>query len=161
MADPIAKTIADTIVSRVNAGTYTAPYQLGTAYRPNRLQTNKAIDHLECRVVFAGGQPNPEISHQGNPAAQGWTFSYDIVVFMLPSDTSEVPLDDIVATIHSDLVKAITTPQDTWHNWGGNAINSDYEMSVGASPDGAVPAAILTVNVHTRFSENDPTAFRA
>lgn len=161
MADPIAKTIADTIVTRVNAGTYTAPYQLKTAYRPNRLQTNKPIDHLECRVVFAGGQPNPEISHQGNPEAHGWTYSYDIVVFILPSDTSEVPLDDIVFRIHADLVKAITTPVATWTEWGVGAFNSDYEMSVGSSPDNAIPAAILTVNVHLRFDINNPENVRA
>lgn len=160
MANPVPEDIAATIVERIEDGTYTSPYKITKVVRPNRQQTNASIEHLECRVQFAGAEPNFDYTHDGNPIAQGFTFHFDCGVFLRPSDEDETPLDAIAFTVLSDLTKAITTPNATWHNWGGKAINSDYTWGLGMSVDGSTPAAILTIHAHTRFDIDDPTNFR-
>lgn len=160
MATPIAEDMLNTLVERVKDGTYTSPYQIKKVIRPNRLQTNAPVGHLECRVVMSGGEPNEAYTHDGNPVAQGYTFHFDIAVFVMLEESDERPLDQVMLILWSDITKAITIPNDTWFHIGGKAIDATYEWVMGSSNDGAVPAAIVTVHANTRFDIHDPTQIR-
>lgn len=161
MSTPVLESIAVTLADRIKDGTYTAPYQIRKVVRPNKLQTNKELGDLECMVRQGTPQRNEELDYDGNPMALGFDVPYVAVVFLRPSDTDTTAIDTIANYVMADVVKAITTPNATWHNWGSKAINSTYDLALEVSDDASQAAVIVTVNVQTRFSITDPYTFRA
>lgn len=158
MATPVLELIAEEMVTRIKAGAYR--YKIAKVVRPNKLQTNKELGHLECMVRQGTPQRNPDLDHDGNPMALGFDVPYVAVVFLRPSDTDDTAIDTLGNYTLADVVKAITTPNATWHNWDGNAVNSTYDLELAVSDDAAQAAAIVTVNVQTRFTIHDPYTAR-
>lgn len=160
MPTPVLESIAETIVTRIKAGTYTENYQIQKVTRPNKLQTNKSLEHLHC-LVMQGNPERGELDHDGNPIAYAFNVPYLVYVHLRPSDTETTPLDTIVNYVTADVLKAITTPNATWHNFDSKAVNADYDFEHVVADDGSEAAVLITLRVETRFSQVDPYTFRA
>jgi hypothetical protein len=154
--------IAELIVTRLQAGTYTAPYELKEIVRPARLGTGFQFEHLKCVVLQDPPQQNSDITLPGNPPAPGWTVPYRVEVFIQPSTTNpnQEPLQTICNAVLAQVITALTTPNDAWHTWNNKAVNTLYESSVVQNDDGSIVTARVVLNVDCRHNEGDPTTAR-
>lgn len=153
MPTPIWDQIADAIVDRVKAGTYTTPFQIQTVFRPNQRWRKPQPEQFSCFVVIESFNPgsNPEV-HNTQPQ----DLVYKVGVYVMMAEDDDTPFDTVACHLISDLAKAITTPNDSWQNWDNLALNSHWEPFIDLSEDMSVAVAGVRLTVQTRVSEADP-----
>ncbi len=163
MADPIVEQIAQEIESRcgnVTGLTVVRPTRFGAATIKNGLAL---IQQQEPTADESFGQDGVQ---SGNPAAQAWVQIYLIQLFSRQSETDTTAAETLVNRLWADVVKAITrqgeTDADSWHTFGGVAINSAIgSPSLGVWETDAATAVIeFKVAVQYRTNENDPYTAR-
>jgi len=163
VAYPVVEQIAQAIVARIGGVTKAAGYSLdiGSVRRPTQRWQLEHFDHLDAIIVQDDRSRLAESDLQGNPPAIAWVQPFDIMLIVRQGDTDSTPIDQLINQFEADVAKCITTPNATWHSWGGLAINS--ELSDPASftnDDGSIEGVAMRLNVHYRHSEFDPYTVR-
>jgi hypothetical protein len=153
MAAPIWDQIADLILARVKAGTYTPTYQIGEVFRPNQRWKRPQPEAFSCYVAIEDFNPgsNPEVNN-----TQPQDLVYKVGVYVMMPEDDLTPLDSIACYIISDLAKAITTPTDSWQTWSNLAANSHWQPFIEHHEDMSIVVAGVRITVQTRVSETDP-----
>ena len=80
---------------------------------------------------------------------------FEIVGLLMPSESSTDKIDTLRNQFAADCIKAISTPQASWHNWDGLAILSvisDIDDITQEESSGFK----LTLTVTFRVTENNP-----
>lgn len=156
MADPIADRIADALVDRIKAGTgWLEPYHVEHVTRPNQFHKNYDVENLACTVqlIDVNDGSQPEINN-----AVALSLPFEVFVYLLMPEEDTTPIDKVALAVIEGLIDAITTPNATWHNWSGLAINSHWRQFIRRTENGAIAGCGVTVTVETRVSEYDTTA---
>ena len=153
MTEPVSEQIMALVRTRVATAF--------NAYRSTRIATWQPKDQT-THVHQLGIVPNPEISCPGNPPAQGWTLQAAVAGIAKPSDRDITPIDTFKNRLGADIIGAVTSPANTWHNWGGLAINTELgEVEDYSGTDGASQGVIVRMNIHFRTDENNLYVVRA
>lgn len=153
MPAPIWDQIADLIVTRVKAGTYTPTYQIANVVRPTQRWKRTTPQAFSVYVAIETFNPgsNPEVNN-----TQPQDIVYKVGVHIITKEEDLTPLDSIACYVISDLAKAITTPNDSWQNWDNLALNSHWQPFIEHAEDMSVVVAGLRITVQTRVDEDDP-----
>lgn len=162
MATSIAEQIAVVVATRLGLIKTSNGYENTTSgvKRPSRIHDDSPKDY---QIVLTQGdiEPDPELSHPGNPPATAWKLPFTIAGIIRQSDTDLTASDTLKNQFWGDIVKALTDAT-AWHNWGGLAINSTIGPVEDAQQgDGSANGFQLTLNVVFRTDENDPFTARA
>lgn len=159
---PVVERIAVALLARLGTITIAAGYQQ-TVTGVLRAKSGAGITpgHLKVIVIQKDAEKADDYSFPGNPPAQGWLQPFEVNLLIRPSDGSTTADDETLGKFYADAVKAITTPQSTWHNWGNLAVNSEWQATTSSITEAAQHVIrALTLNVHYRTSENDPYTAR-
>jgi hypothetical protein len=98
-----------------------------------------------------------DMSIPGNPPGICHNQKWNIRCHLLPDETSG---EDIVNQAAADIIKAITTPNDSWHNMDGLALDSKIDAPVFVSFDGGPDGVSIVLSVMYRVSEYSPYVSR-
>lgn len=95
----------------------------------------------------------------GNPPAIAWSMEIVIMGELRPSESDTTPIDTYRSTFQADIVKAITSTGNDWHNWGNLAIDTTYGAAETIETEsGSAIGVPLTILFRT--DENDPYTAR-
>lgn len=151
---PIPELIATELVARLEAITEENGYQFNVAevVRPNKDGSNWRLKHLSVAVMQGNDAINVEISHPGNPPAEGHDLNMKIACVSRDNDDSHATNTNLmVATVK----KAIASVDD-WHRLGGYAIDAEWgEIEAYTSPEGELYGALINLDIRYRVSEYD------
>lgn len=161
MPAPVFDTIADLIVSRLKAGTYTNPYELKNVLRPNQRHSNIAPEPFLCIVQMLGLAPTGDnYEEEGSSPFYRMTATYHAETAVMQAEKDETPHDLVASYVVFDMAKAITVPNSSWQSWGGNALNSRWRPSIEVAENGSILTAGLQIDVDVCLSSIDPYTFR-
>ena len=161
MATAISEQIAQKLHTRLQSITVANGYEntvsevvRGTRFGGFRPQ------HLQLIMNQGTLTRNDELSHPGNPPATAYEMPFEIVGLLMPSESSTDKIDLLRNQFAADTIKAISTPQSSWHNFDSLAILSvisDIQDITQEESSGFR----LTLTVTFRITENDPYQVRA
>jgi hypothetical protein len=161
-AYPVVEQIAQAIVRRIRTVSTTNGYQtdLKEVIRPTRLGNFYSPDHLQVVVIQRDTQRMDD-SDTSSGAQELLTYkqAFAIRLHVMPREDSNVPVDQTVNQMRSDVEKAICTNPSgqKWQNWGGLAVNSFLESpSPVDTREGETDGLELRLVVEYRHPENDP-----
>lgn len=100
--------------------------------------------------------PNEELSCMGNPPAQAFDATVELVCVLRQSTKNTVSLDERLADFAASVTQAVTTG-NSWWTMGGNAIDTrigSTERSIEA--DGSMGMNTITLTIIYRHAENNP-----
>jgi hypothetical protein len=129
--------------------------------RPKRIISTQKPSDGEIMLVQGVPEMDVENSTEGNPKLTAWTIKFGAAIFIVPSDTNEVPIDTLINIFKADVEKAMTAAEN-WEQFadapgGPLAINSwidDPEaMPIG---DASFDGIIVNYVANYRTPENDP-----
>lgn len=156
MATAISEQIAAKLQTRLQGITVAGGYEVtvsevvrGTRFGGWRPQ------HLQLVINQGTMTRNEELSHPGNPPATAYDLPFEIYGLLMPSESATDKIDTLRNQFSSDVIKAISTPQASWHNWDTLAILStisDVEDVTQEESSGFK----LTLTVTFRVTENNP-----
>jgi hypothetical protein len=161
MSIPVAERIAQKAFERVRK--LTAQFSTHTivseVVRPTArggyTPKHKQIIQLETLTL------NPEHDRPGSPPALGYDLDIEFHVNLNPSEHETTPIKELMHYVNADVVKVITSPAASWHNWDGLALNSVFQEPTNElDPDGGVTRIIVPLKVTFRTSETDPYTAR-
>lgn len=155
MATPILELIAQELVSRLgNVSSATS------VERPRRGREFEEADH---KIVVVQDDPihNDELSAPGNPPAVAWIQPFLVHLIVRNADVDETPDDQTLNQFKSDVIAAVCTPANSWHQFDGNSINANFTADRAYTPQDANFSGVsLLLEVTYRVDENDPTNAR-
>lgn len=102
---------------------------------------------------------NEALSHPGNPPAAAWDLLFTVFGEVRPSEDDTVSFDALCNEFASDIVKAITVPAASWHNWDGLAINTVINTVTNVNAE-EIGGARVEFTVTFRTDENNPYTVR-
>jgi hypothetical protein len=163
MTSTIPDTIADECVDRLSEILEENDYEFDVAevIKPTRKGDNWHRKHLGIAVLQGTAERVTELDCPGNPPAICYSLPLEIVGVCRDSvsETDAKAISD--NTMAAAIVKAITTPAVSWHQFGGVAINAEIgNTEVIASGDGEFHGVTIPIRVIYRVSENDPYTVR-
>lgn len=162
MAIPVIESIALKVVERLEEIKVVNGYNVTVAevIRPKKVDDNAMLDY-QIRIYQDAATPVPELSCPGNPPAAAFSQPFRIEAVLMPSDTGEKSADELRNEFAADIIKALTVPAASWHNWGNFAINSSIGGPVPAMDgDGGIIGVQITLTVWYRTDENNPYKVR-
>jgi len=162
MALPVSEQIALKVQQRLQNITVANGYEVtvtGTVIRPPRIWEGSPKDY---QVVIAQGEMtrNDDLSYPANPPVVAYDLPFTIVGELRPSEHDTTPIETLCNTFAADAIKAICSPQASWHNWDGLAIDTTIASVVNTNSEEAA-AFKLEMTVTFRTPENDPYTVRA
>jgi hypothetical protein len=161
---PVLDTIASLIVSRLQAGTYTGPYQIKEVKRPNQKHGNVVAKPFLCLVqmVDLGDTEGSNYEEEGGPNPYyRITATYVAETEVMQDEESNEPHDALASYLLFDMAKAIATAAgNDWAQWGGNAINSRWRPAVATAEDGSIMSVGLIIEVDVSLKSTDPYVSR-
>ena len=161
--EPVVEQIAQKIVERCQQVTESNGYWQTTSgvVRPQTIEQKIDPRDLRIAVMQDDADDNEDLTTAGNGYAQAFDQPFLLVLFVLPSDKSEIPIDTRVNRFVSDVRKAVGQPVDTWQNFDGLSVNASLgPTNLFDSVDGKYTGAIFDVTVSYRTPENDPYTAR-
>ena len=156
MATAISEQILAKVATRLASITTLAGYEVTVSevIRPTRFGGFRP-QHLQLIVTQGGLTKNQELSVPGNPPATAYDMEVVIAGLLMPLETATDKIDALRAQFSSDVIKAICTPQASWHNWDTLAIDTQIgdvdDVTTEESSGFRVP-----VTVTFRTTENNP-----
>jgi len=108
-------------------------------------------------IVQGDDERVAEMDIPGNPPGLARKQTWNIRCHLMPDENSG---EDAVNQAAADILKAITTPNSTWHNWGGLAINTELSRIEYVSFDGGPDGVNVPIHVLYRVSEYSPFVSR-
>lgn len=156
MATPISEQIAAKIATRLAGITVGNGYELTVSEvaRPIRYDGFRPLNN---QLIVSQGNlsKNEELSAPGNPPATAYDLEFTIAGLLMPTESSTSKIDTLRNTFAADTIKAICTPQASWHNWDTLAIDT----RVGDVTDITTEESSgfkLSLTVTFRTTENNP-----
>ena len=128
MATAISEQIALKVSQRLQAISTVSGYETttnGSVIRAARIWDGHLQDY-QITVTQTSLTINEAMSHPGNPPATAWDLVFTVFGELRPSDTDNVSFDALCNEFGSDIVKSLTVPAASWHNWDGLAINTVF-----------------------------------
>ena len=161
MAVAISEQIIDKVRQRLVGIKISNGYEVTASevIRPTRLGGFRP-KHLQLVVTLGGIDRNDALSVPGNPPATAHDMTVYIAGLLMPTEESADKIDALRATFAADVIKAVATPQASWHNWDGLAIDT----VVGNVDDVTTEEASgfkVTMTVTFRTTENNPYTSRS
>lgn len=163
MATPINEQIAVKLKTRLGLISSDNSYEttISEVVRPTQ-RGNFHPQDWQLFVTQEGEEPNAEMSHPGNPPAQAWDLVFSVIGMIRQGKDETTANDTHKNQFKADVIKAVTVPQASWHNWDGLAINTTFgSVEPYRADDGSGSGFQMAVNVLYRVSENDPYEVRA
>lgn len=118
--------------------------------------------HKAVTMVQAQAEQNAAMSHEGNPPVIAWQQPFQLYCTVDAPEGSDVDDDETINNFVAEVQKAISQPAESWHNWGGLAVNSMFgPMQPYIAEKGAYAGLLLTLFVIYRVDETDPFVSRA
>lgn len=156
MAVAISEQILDKVRQRLVGIKVANGYELTVSevIRPTRLGGFRP-KHLQLVVTLGGIDRNDALSVPGNPPATAHEMTVDIAGLLMPTEQSGDKIDALRATFAADVIKAVATPQASWHNWDGLAIDT----LIGSVADETTEESSgfsLPLTITFRTTENNP-----
>lgn len=158
MSLAIVDQIHEAIVDRLALMVDNDDYEIGIieVVSPTRIGEFTPRDR-QILVVQGDDERTPEMDIPGNPPGIARTQTWNIRCHLMPDENSG---EDAVNQAAADILKAITTPNNTWHNWGGLAINTEMAKIEYVSFDGGPDGVNVPIRVLYRVSEYSPFVSR-
>lgn len=108
-------------------------------------------------VTATNFDPNEELSCMGNPPAQAFDATVDLVCILRQNEKTNInSLEERLADFVAGVIQAVTTG-DHWWTMGGNAIDTrvgSIEKSIES--DGSMGSNTITLTIIYRHAENNP-----
>lgn len=156
MATPISEQIAAKIATRLAGITVANGYELTVSEVARPLRYDGFRPQNNQLIVSQGNlSKNDELSVPGNPPATAYDLEFIVAGLMMPTESSTSKIDTLRNTFAADTIKAICTPQASWHNWDTLAIDT----RVGDVTDITTEESSgfkLSLTVTFRTTENNP-----
>jgi len=163
MAESIAEQIVAAVKTRLADITTGNGYQFSVAgiQRPKRYGAYTPTD-LQAVVTQGAITRVTELDHPGNPPAIAYGSTIQIAVNLMPNrKTDTLAADTWRHRAAASVIKAVTSVSN-WHNWGGLAINTEFEEpDFDTQDDAGNIGVIVPIVVTFRVSETDPYTARA
>jgi hypothetical protein len=158
----VADEIADVLIARLETLTIEGTEQTTVVevVRSTRLGTYTPQD-LQVVVQQANPELVPELMCPGNPPAEAWRLVFNLYLHMMPSESDTEDIDAIRNRFVADVRKVICQPTATWHNFGGYAINAEFEAMQNIESGESVGGITLPIAVIYRTDEGNPYNVRA
>lgn len=159
---PVVSRISDEIFARLQvlvSGSAGA-YSFVDVVRPTKIATYTPQHGL---IVVTRGEVVrvPEIDCPGNPPAVGMQQTFLIRVHIAPSEKDTTPVEVYEDVMEAEIHKAIVNDPDTWHTFGGLAINADIGAQQTVASDGGYEGIAIPLEVVFRITEGDSCTVRA
>ena len=122
--------------------------------RPEML-TDFSPANQQIVIVQGDLAANEEFSCSGNPPALAYTAPYEIVCIARQREKSEESVDTILNDFMAGAIVTMCTPAESWHTWGGLAVDTRMTGSVKNINDGYCTLN-LSLEVIYRTDENNP-----
>jgi hypothetical protein len=156
MPTAVSEQILQKIATRLASITVAGGYEVTVSevVRPTRYGGFRP-QHLQLVVTQGNLTKNEELSAPGNPPATAWDMEVVIAGLLMPLESATDKIDALRMQFSSDVIKAICTPQASWHNWDTLAIDT----VVGSVDDVTTEEASgfkVTITVTYRTTENNP-----
>lgn len=154
----IVDQIANAITDRVALMVDNDAYEIGIieVVVPTRVGEFTPRDR-QIVIVQGDDERVTDLDIPGNPPGIARRQTWNIRCHLMPDEGSG---EDEVNQAAADIVKAITTPNSTWHNWGGLAINTELGRIEYVSFDGGPDGVNVPIHVLYRVSEYSPFVSR-
>lgn len=156
MATAISEQIVDKVRTRLGNIKTSGGYEVTVSevVRPTRFGGFRP-QHLQLVVTQGALAKNQELSVPGNPPATAYDMEVVVAGLLMPSETNDSKIDTLRNQFAADVIKAICTPQASWHNWDTLAIDTQIgdvdDVTTEESSGFRVP-----VTVTFRTTENNP-----
>lgn len=125
-------------------------------YRRTRMGRNVEVKDKAILLSHDEIESSEELSAPGNPPKTAWNLPVRVTCLISPSESDQTPIDELASNFVIEAMRAITTPDDTWHQFGGNAINATLgPPQTVDSGDETVFAVFFVVTVTYRVDETD------
>jgi hypothetical protein len=159
---PVVSQISDEIFTRLETMVAGAngPYEFAGVMRPTKLATYTP-EHLLIVQTRGESVRVPDLDCPGNPPAIAMQQTFLIRVHIAPSERDPQPVEFYEDIAEAEIQKAICYDQDTWHTFGGNAINAMFGSIQTVTSDGGYDGISIPLDVTYRYSEGDPYEVRA
>ena len=156
MPTAVSEPILQKIATRLALITVVGGYEVTVSevVRPTRYGGFRP-QHLQLVVTQNNLNKNEELSAPGNPPATAWDMEVVIAGLLMPLESATDKIDALRMQFSSDVIKAICTPQASWHNWDTLAIDT----VVGNVDDVTTEEASgfkVAITVTFRTTENNP-----
>lgn len=153
MATAIRESIALAIATQLATITVANGYEVTVVdvVRPTRM-SDFSPRNLRLLLLQGQRQRDQEIDYQGNPPAIGWRQRFEVVAFVLLSDSSATAFEATLNQVISDIEKAVMADP----TWGGLAVNTTLEGEDPIDLDGPASGSIVSFTVQYRVSETSP-----
>ena len=156
MATAISEQIVDKVRTRLTGITVAGGYEVTVSevVRPTRFGGFRP-QNLQLIVTQGTLAKNQELSVPGNPPATAYDMEVVIAGLLMPTESTTSKIDALRNQFAADVIKAICTPQASWHNWDTLAIDTqigDVEEDTTEETSGFKLSMIVTF----RTTENNP-----
>lgn len=160
MALPVSEQILQAIRTRLLAIDVADNYEVTVSdvVRPTRIAGHSPED-WQLTVDLVTISESEENFRPGNPPAIAWLMEVMIMGELRPSETDTTPIDTYRATFQADIVRAITSTGNDWHNWGNLAIDTTFGSAETIETESG-SAIGVAMAVLFRTDENDPYTAR-
>ena len=117
--------------------------------------------HGQVVIVQGTSTEVPELSFPGNPPAIARRQIFHIRCHIMNDEESELPLDTLINSFATDIIRCVTTSDDSrWHSFGELAIDAYFLDREYVSGDGGPDGINMPIAITYRTSENDPYTVR-
>jgi len=162
MAIPVNEQIVRKISQRIQDVAESSGYETtvnGTVVRASRIWQGNLQDY---QVIISQQtiERNEDLSHPGNPPATAYAMTVNVFGELRPSEETTTAIDTLGNEFGSDLIKAICSPAESWHNWDGLAILTNINTIEHVNAE-EVAGVKIELEVIYRTQENDPYTVRA
>lgn len=111
-------------------------------------------------ITVSGTEEIPELSCPGNPPAICWETTYSVRCRIMPSESDADEKSKLTSQFFADVIKAITTPIESWYTFDGNAINAKLGAIENNNSE-SFEGVTVPIVVNYRTDENNPYQVRA
>lgn len=160
MALPVSEQILQAIRTRLLLIDEDDDYEVTVSdvVRPTRIAGHVPDDWQLTVSLVSIAESEPDF-RPGNPPAIAWLMEVLIMGELRPSEEDATPVDTYRSTFQADIVKAITSVGNDWHNWSNLAIDTTYGPAETIETESG-SAIGVTLTVLFRTDENDPYTAR-
>jgi hypothetical protein len=116
---------------------------------------------LQVVIQQANTELVPELMCPGNPPAEAWRQVFNLYLHIMPDELyDEETIDSIRNRFIADVRKVVCTPSATWHNFGGKAINAEWQSMQNIESGESCGGVVMPLAITYRTNENDPYTLR-
>lgn len=160
---PVIERIARELYRRLDMltlETSTAETRVSEVIRPRRLESYTP-KHLQIVLTSGVSVILPELMCPGNPPAIARRQTFNCRLHLMPSEHDGEAIDDLAHRFVSDVVNAVVVDVNTWHTFGGLAVNAEWEDEELIFGDGGLDGCNLPISITYRTDEGNPYNVRA